>query len=190
MLGKIEGRRRRGWQRMRCWMASPTQWTWVWVDSQSWWCTGRPGTLQLMELQSQTRLSNWTDLNWYPFWLCRVQLWMSLNHCCLIPHKLSTINFISALHFSSLKVPSQLRGYYSISLPPNTISFLFFFLSHSQESFISLKMEPFNWYIYISWFLFLVSLYYCPFKIYILGFCSISSPPQKFSFPQKFFFFQ
>ena len=36
MLGKIEGRRRRGRQRMRCWMASPTQWTWVWVDSGSW----------------------------------------------------------------------------------------------------------------------------------------------------------
>ena len=34
MLGKIEGRRRRGWQRMRwwCWMASPTRWTWVWVN--------------------------------------------------------------------------------------------------------------------------------------------------------------
>ena len=35
MLGKIEGRRRRGPQRMR-WMASTTQWTWVWVDSGSW----------------------------------------------------------------------------------------------------------------------------------------------------------
>ena len=29
ILGKTEGGRRRGWQRMRCWMASPTQWTWV-----------------------------------------------------------------------------------------------------------------------------------------------------------------
>ena len=36
MLGKIEGRRRRGQQRMRWWMASPTQCTWVWVDSGSW----------------------------------------------------------------------------------------------------------------------------------------------------------
>ena len=36
MLGKIEGRRRRGQQRMRWLMASPTQWTWVWVDSGSW----------------------------------------------------------------------------------------------------------------------------------------------------------
>ena len=26
-------------------MASPTQWTWVWVNSGSWWCTGRPGVL-------------------------------------------------------------------------------------------------------------------------------------------------
>ena len=45
MLGKIEGRRR-GRQRMRCWMASPTQWTWVWVDSGSWLKTGRPGVLR------------------------------------------------------------------------------------------------------------------------------------------------
>ena len=36
MLGKIEGWRKRGQQRMNGWMASPTQWTWVWVDSGSW----------------------------------------------------------------------------------------------------------------------------------------------------------
>ena len=38
MLGKIEGRRR-GWQSTRWldgWMASPTQWTWVWESSRSW----------------------------------------------------------------------------------------------------------------------------------------------------------
>ena len=45
------------------WMASPTQWTWVWVNSGSWWWTGRPGMLQSMESQSCTRLSNWTELN-------------------------------------------------------------------------------------------------------------------------------
>ena len=33
----------RGWD---SWMASPTQWTWVWVNSGSWWWTGRPGMLQ------------------------------------------------------------------------------------------------------------------------------------------------
>ena len=42
------------------WMAS--RWTWVWVSSGSWWWTGRPGLLQSMGLQSETRLSNWNEL--------------------------------------------------------------------------------------------------------------------------------
>ena len=46
------------------WMASPTQWMWVWVGSRSWWWTGRPGALQSMGLQkvakSRTQL-NWTE---------------------------------------------------------------------------------------------------------------------------------
>ena len=35
----------RGWDG---WMASLTQWTWVWVNSRNWWWTGRPGVLQSM----------------------------------------------------------------------------------------------------------------------------------------------
>ena len=66
MLGKIEGFRRRGWQRMRWWIASPTQWTWVWGNCGSWWWTGRPGVLQPMGSQRvghdwATKLS-WTEL--------------------------------------------------------------------------------------------------------------------------------
>ena len=38
----------RGWDG---WMASPTQWTWVWANSGSWWWTGRPGLLQSMGSQ-------------------------------------------------------------------------------------------------------------------------------------------
>ena len=34
MLGKTESRKRRGRQRMRCWQASPTQWAWVWANSE------------------------------------------------------------------------------------------------------------------------------------------------------------
>ena len=52
MLGKIEGGGEgdgRGWDG---WIASPIQWTWVWVNSGSWWWTGRPGVLQSMGLQS------------------------------------------------------------------------------------------------------------------------------------------
>ena len=63
MLGGIGGRRRgddRGWDG---WMASLTQWTWVWVNSGSWWWTGRPGVLQFMGLQRVGH--DWaTELNW------------------------------------------------------------------------------------------------------------------------------
>ena len=48
------------------WMASPTQWTWVWVGSGSWWKTGRPGMLRFMG--SQRVGHNWvTELNWTEF---------------------------------------------------------------------------------------------------------------------------
>ena len=50
----------RGWDG---WMASSTQWTWVWVDSGNWWWTGRPGTLWFMG--SQRVRNNWAaELNW------------------------------------------------------------------------------------------------------------------------------
>ena len=50
----------RGWDG---WMASLTQWTWVWVNSGSWWWTVRPGVLQSMGLQRVGH--DWaTELNW------------------------------------------------------------------------------------------------------------------------------
>ena len=58
MLGKIEGRRRRGWQRMRRgwqrmrWLDGITeQWTWVWASYRSWWWIGKHGVLQSMGSQ-------------------------------------------------------------------------------------------------------------------------------------------
>ena len=52
----------RGWEG---WMASPTRWTWIWVDSGSWWWTGRPGMLWFMgrkESDTTERLI-WTELH-------------------------------------------------------------------------------------------------------------------------------
>ena len=50
----------RGWDG---WMALLTQWTWVWVNSSSWWWTGRPGVLRFM--RSQRVGHDWvTELDW------------------------------------------------------------------------------------------------------------------------------
>ena len=54
----------RGWDG---WMASLTQWTWLWVDSGSWWWTGRPGVLKIMGLQRVGH--DWvTELNRKQIW--------------------------------------------------------------------------------------------------------------------------
>ena len=59
-LGAGEEGDDRGWDG---WMASPTQWAWVWVNSGSWWQTGRPGVLRFMG--SQRVGHDWaTELNW------------------------------------------------------------------------------------------------------------------------------
>ena len=63
MLGGIGAGREgddKGWDG---WMASPTWWTWIWVNSGSWWWSGRPGVLQFMG--SQRVRHDWaTELNW------------------------------------------------------------------------------------------------------------------------------
>ena len=66
----------RGWDG---WMASLTQWTWVWVNSRRWWWTGRPGGLQFMG--SQRVEHDWvTELNWTEL--------KGLEHACLSPSRI------------------------------------------------------------------------------------------------------
>ena len=63
----------RGWDG---WMALPTQCTWVWVNSGSWWWTGRPGVLRFMGSQGVGH--DWaTELNWLG--LLRKSVWISLH---------------------------------------------------------------------------------------------------------------
>ena len=64
MLGKIgEGGGEGGNREWDGWMASETQWTWIWVNSGSWRWTGKPGILQSMG--SQRFRHDWaTELNW------------------------------------------------------------------------------------------------------------------------------
>ena len=74
-------------------MASPAGWTWVWVNSGSWWWTGRPGMLQFMG--SQRVGHDWaTELNW-------------LFHCVMEYHLFiqpdSSVQFSRWVMFDSLQ---------------------------------------------------------------------------------------
>ena len=70
----------RGWDG---WMASPTQWTWVWVDSRSWWWTGRPGMLCPWGRKESdtTERRNWMELKMaqHRYLLCRVIVWVTVR---------------------------------------------------------------------------------------------------------------
>ena len=73
----------RGWD---VWMASLSQWTWIWVNSRSWWWAGRPGVLQSMGLQRvghdwATEL-NWTEVLFFPNlrFLSRIQANLKQMH--------------------------------------------------------------------------------------------------------------
>ena len=55
----------RGWDG---WMASLTQWTWIWVSSKSWWWTRKPGVIVVHGVaKSRTQLSDWTELITWDF---------------------------------------------------------------------------------------------------------------------------
>ena len=86
MLGKIEDRRRRERQRVRGWMASLTQWTWVWANSGRWWRARKPGVLQSMG--SQRVGHNWATEPQQPaahrtdslsLWCCQKTSWVSME---------------------------------------------------------------------------------------------------------------
>ena len=63
----------RGWDG---WMASLTRWIWVWVNSGSWWWTGRPSVLRFMA--SQRVRHDWaTELNWGSFRLMFNKQWFN-----------------------------------------------------------------------------------------------------------------
>ena len=78
----------RGWDG---WMASPTQWTWFWASSRSWWWTGKPGVLQSVGLQRVGH--DWaTALDWWEHVL-RVRHPYCTKYVCLKQWQTSDVPF-------------------------------------------------------------------------------------------------
>ena len=87
----------RGWDGS---MVSSTQWTWVWVNSRSWWWTGSLGVLQ--SIGSQRVVHDWvTDLKWTDGFLYLNKVWCYTGIC--IYETLYNETFIF-LHFVTFKV--------------------------------------------------------------------------------------
>ena len=123
----------RGWDD---WMASLTQSTWVWVNSRSWWWTGRPGVLQFMGCKESdtTEWLNWTELNYilrpqtdqnlrnddidlfWAFWIQATKAWTLATFTSI----LCWILFCSSFSVTMLTPPNPLHRYartFSLKLP-------------------------------------------------------------------------
>ena len=108
----------RGWDG---WMASLTRWTWVWVNSRSWWWTGRPGVLRFMGSQ---RVGHYwaTELNW-----------TDVSCCCSVAQSCSIL-WPHGLQHIRLRCPSLSPRAWSNSCP----------LSQWCHTAISSSVVPFS----------------------------------------------
>ena len=85
------------------WMASLTRWTWVWVNSGSWWWTGRPGVLRFMGSQrvghDWATEMNWTELNWRYIFFSVIGYFKTLTtvHCEDLFYCFSSVHCFSSL---------------------------------------------------------------------------------------------
>ena len=104
----------RGWDG---WMASPTWWMWVWVNSGSWWWTGRPGVLRFMG--SQRVGHDWaTELNFpsisvfsyeLPLYIRLLKYW-SLSFSISLSNEYSGLISIRIDRFDLLTVQETLKS--------------------------------------------------------------------------------
>ena len=109
MLGKIEGRRRRGWQRMR-WLNGITEW--VWVSSGSRWWTGKPGVLQ--SVGSQRVRHDWeSELNW-----CTHFIWTLFVSNSSLPLVCADV---ASIHETIILCPWVIIEYYLEEVPHGSL---------------------------------------------------------------------
>ena len=112
-------------------MASPTWWTWVWVNFGNWWWTGRPGMLQFM--RSQGVRHDWAtelNLNWYQIY----------TFVCIHMHKHMCIyRYI----FKYIYIHIYIYIYTHIHTPIGHFGYVYIFYC------INIQLFPLHWLFYI-----------------------------------------
>ena len=112
----------RGWDG---WMASPTQWTWVWASSGCWWWRRKPGVWQSMGLQRVGH--DWvTELNWRRPLNVRPQGWGAKYMTPYLTPKEGSLVMWSPI--SSSVAPARDEGFYLLAASPFLPDFLSIFL--------------------------------------------------------------
>ena len=140
-MGKIEGRRRRGWQRTRWLDGSPIQWTWVWASSGRLWRTGMPSMLQYIGSDTTEWLNNdkvyiFKSTQCYEFWQLYwpVQILQQSRYTTFLSPTHSPWNFI--IH--SFRPPSVPHKHWTAFYPYKLV---YIFWSCANE--ISQQIYPF-----------------------------------------------
>ena len=124
-------------------MASLTQWTWVWVDSGSWWWTGRPGVLQFME--SQRVGHDWTtELN------CTELLVSLYFYCSFILFYFFLHNFMVGGTFSILFSCSRVIEKSGDRMIKGFFFFFKFYIKGFINNFYWLPFLSVSWFEYLS----------------------------------------
>ena len=160
-------------------MASLTWWTWVWVNSGSWWWTGRPGVLQFMgrkESDTTGRL-NWAELYCaiYPcsfFYKWQIRLYLLIPYLCLADPLLSSLFSISVILFFVICV---LFFRFHIYIYDRVFFFLWLILLSIYSLGPSTLLQVAKFYSFYGWVCINIHTYICTHNGIYVYICHISS---------------
>ena len=123
------------------WMASPTQWTWVWASSRNWWWTGKPGVLHSMG--SQRVRHGWvTEQNWHIHIYKRAFTHMCACVCTYTKKLLYPLFFFTQIYYK------RCSTHWFIS--PNNLSWWSLFNSRVRLSSFILIAKQYSIHVYLS----------------------------------------
>ena len=99
-------------------MALPIRWTWVWVNSRSWWWRGKSGMLQSRVTKSRTWLSNWSELKYWETEynsiskVLYIMTKLGLSHECRVVHASNVCTHPCASDLSVSLSPDHLASFW------------------------------------------------------------------------------